>query len=136
MSINSSDTRTTEISIKCGRVFLRPDNILCIDLKEDYVVEMTDQDEINNAIGKVANGGKYLVLIVGGKYTSFSQEVIENSAAPQNFKHTLADAFIINSTHQRLLANFYVKVVKPPVPTRYFERQEEAVEWLQSLFKK
>ncbi|MBL7892484.1 MAG: STAS/SEC14 domain-containing protein [Bacteroidia bacterium] len=136
MSVNSSNTRTTELSIKCGKVFLRPDNILCIDLKEDHVVEMTDQDDINAAIGKIANGNKYLILTIGGKYTSFSQEVIENSAAPQNFKHTLADAFVINSTHQRLLANFYVKVVKPPVPTRYFEKQEEAIKWLHSLFKK
>lgn len=97
---------------------------------------MTDQDDINEAIGKIANGNKYLILTLGGKYTSYSQEVIKNSASPQNFKHTLADAFVINSTHQRLLVNFYMKVVKPPVPTRYFEEQEEAIKWLHSLFKK
>lgn len=129
-------TNTFEININCGKVFLRRDDIICIDLKEDYVVEMKDQADINVSIEKVAQGRKHPVLTIGGKYTSFSQEVIKNSAAPENFTYTLADAFVIKSIHQRLLANFYVKVIKPPVPTRYFETIDDAVDWLHSLAKK
>ncbi len=125
--------RTSEVIINCGKIFLRSDNIICLELKEDYTVEMDDQCEINSAIGKIAHGSKYFMLTTGGRYTTFSQEVMKNSAAAENFTNTIADAFVINSIHQRLLANFYVKIVKPPVPTKYFENVEDALKWLYSI---
>jgi len=119
-----------DVKIICGNVFLRPDNIICVNLKDDYQIDLPDMIEINNAIEKIANGKKHGVLTVGGKYTSFSQDVIKNSNLPENFTYTIADAFVIISMHQRLLANFYIQVIKPPVPTKYFENTEDAIKWL------
>ncbi|MCC6691733.1 MAG: hypothetical protein IT235_09395, partial [Bacteroidia bacterium] len=118
MNSNNIKTKITEINIECGKVFLRHDDIIYIYLKEDYCLEIEDQQDINRAIEKVAKGRKHCVLTVGGQYTTFSQEFIRDATNPTNFTYTIADAFVIKSTHQRLLANFYLKVKKPPVPTR------------------
>ena len=131
-----SNINLSEVIINCGKVFLRPDDIICIDLKEDYCVEMEDMRNINSAIEKVAMGCKRAVLTIGGKYTTFSQDALRDSVNPQNFTYTLADAFVIKSIHQRLLAHFYIKVKCPPVPTRYFEKPEEAIAWLLTYKKK
>jgi hypothetical protein len=127
------DIHLCEQNINCGKVFLRPDDIICIHLKEDYCVEMEDLRTIDAAIKKVAMGRKHPVLSIGGRYTTFSQDALKDSTNPQHFIYTYADAFVTKSTHQRLLANFYVKIKRPPVPTRYFEKTEEAVAWLLSL---
>jgi len=125
----------SEILISCGNVCLRPDDIICIELNEDYTLELHDLADINSAIAQLASGRKHFVITVGGKYTAFSQDVLKNSNNPSNFTYTIADAFVIKSTHQRLLANFYIRIIKPPVPTRYFENLDMAVAWLQTRVK-
>jgi hypothetical protein len=44
-----------------------------------------------------------------------------------------ADAFVIYSLPQKLVGNFYLKVNKPPVPTRFFKTPEEAIRWLRKF---
>lgn len=39
-------------------------------------------------------------------------------------------AIVIHSLAQKLIANFYMKVVKPYTPTRFFTAKEDAEKWL------
>ena len=48
----------------------------------------------------------------------------------KNNPYSKADAFIINSLAQKILANFYVKINKPERPTKFFDKEDEALEWL------
>ena len=128
--MDSADTSSQILTIECGTVYFRDDQVICVDLKEDYTIEIKDLEQIVSSIQKLAIGNKYPVVTVGGKYTSFSYEVLREAADPKHHINTSALAFVIKSPHQRLLANFFVKVITPPIPTKYFEKLEEAVEWL------
>lgn len=135
MKKNSSYSIVSSININSGKVFLREDDIIVVDIKEDYFVELKDLKEINLAIEDIARGRKHAIIIIVGVFTNISQEAIKDAANPENFKYTLVDAYIIKSTHQRLLANFYVKIMKPPVPTQYFEKMEDAEAWIHLQLK-
>lgn len=47
-----------------------------------------------------------------------------------NNPYSKADAFVLNSIAQKILANFYVKINKPERPTKFFNNSEEALIWL------
>ena len=44
--------------------------------------------------------------------------------------YSKADAFVLNSIAQKILANFYVKINKPERPTKFFNDADEALIWL------
>jgi len=45
----------------------------------------------------------------------------------------MADAFVIKSLSQKIVANLMIKINKPSVPTRFFDKIEDAEKWLLSL---
>ncbi|WP_114779000.1 DUF7793 family protein [Botryobacter ruber] len=47
----------------------------------------------------------------------------------------VASAIVVNSPVIKMMANFYITVNKPQIPTRMFTDRESAMEWL-SQFKK
>jgi hypothetical protein len=48
----------------------------------------------------------------------------------ENNPYSKADAFVLNSIAQKILANFYVKINKPERPTKFFNNLDEALIWL------
>jgi hypothetical protein len=51
-------------------------------------------------------------------------------------KNRVADAFVVESLALKLIANFFIKVTKPKVPTRMFNTELDAVNWIYSLVQK
>lgn len=45
-----------------------------------------------------------------------------------------AEAILVNNAGIRLLANFYQKMNKPPVPVKVFTDEEKAIKWVSSFF--
>lgn len=127
---NSSQSKA---SINCGVAYNKGNNIVQFNLHEDYTLELEDIKDVTNTIGKLNGGKKSGVLFVCGDYSNVAQDVIKDSLNPNNFKYTKADAFVVKSFHQRLLANFYISVVRPPVPTKYFDSEDEALKWLRNV---
>jgi hypothetical protein len=50
-------------------------------------------------------------------------------------KYRYADAFIVNSLPMRLLVNFFITFNKPKIPSKMFNNEENAYEWINSLKK-
>jgi hypothetical protein len=42
------------------------------------------------------------------------------------------EAVVVNSTTLKFLGNLYMKVKKPKIPTKVFEREKDALLWLGS----
>ncbi|MES2134352.1 MAG: hypothetical protein V4506_18540 [Bacteroidota bacterium] len=77
-------------------------------------------------------GGHCLpVLVLCGEYTTsdvgFMRHLSRNGTDP----YSRADAFVIQSISQKLMANFYVKIFTPERPTKFFTCKDEALEWLE-----
>jgi len=56
-----------------------------------------------------------------------------NTLAKKKFNpYSTADAFVLKSMAQKILANFYLKINKPERPTMFFNHKEEALVWLKN----
>ena len=88
---------------------------------------------LNNAIGELSDFKESLVLMVPNNGTHFTAESRTFSASEEGLRYTIADAMIAKNLAQKLIVSFYLKLNKPPKPSKAFSNEEEAINWLLSL---
>lgn len=120
---------------RISTVFIRDDGILQIDIKDDGYFELADAKEVIEAAGRLGDGRKFLNLIIAGEGTLVEADARIHSSSVEGSKYKLADAFVINSLAQQLIANFIIKAQKPAVATAFFKDRDKAILWLKSQFE-
>ena len=114
-----------------SEIFLRKDGIIQLNCGDDVTYEVSQIKENLDCIRSIGNGKKLPVLNVAGKYTNVTRETREFIAKAEfSIDCISAEAYILRSIAQRITANFYIKINKPKMPTAYFTKEENAVEWL------
>lgn len=121
-----SDKITTRIST----VQLREDEVLLIEIKKDESFNINDMWELIEAARKIGNGRRFLNLIVVGAHTIPDEASRILSTSVEGSIYKIADAFVISSTLQAVVANVYMKFNKPCVPTKFFKNIQDAENWL------
>ena len=91
--------------------------IIC---KDDFMYEKISQK----------NGEPVLVFSIAGKYTGITSEARTYLTKGPHKSFIKAEAFVIQSMAQRIVANFYLKISKPVVPAAYFNNVADAKRWL------
>lgn len=124
--IKKYQTRITEL-------FLSKDDFLQMEIRANEDFNINDCHELINAAKEIGNGRKFYNLIIVGEHTLADNEARTLSCSALGSIYKLADAFVISSLSQRIIANFYMKVNKPFVPTKFFNKVEEAIAWLKEL---
>lgn len=114
-------------------LFLREDGILEIILSNYLTYDVNHLSDILVAIKELSKGKKIPLLHIAGDQTSVTPEAREYMSAPESLMYSLAEAYVIHTLAQRILANFYLKISKPKVPTRFFNDEKKAAEWLLSI---
>jgi hypothetical protein len=76
---------------------------------------------------------KLPVIVVCGEYSSTDIEFIKHLAKNKNDPYSKADAFVLKSIAQRLMANFYIKIVIPERPTKFFNKRIDAYNWIKQF---
>jgi len=74
----------------------------------------------------------FMCSIIGAGLT-VEKEVREKGTKPDMLAYTKASAIVQNSLAHRIIANFIIRVQRPPVPTKAFNNQEEALAWFDKL---
>ncbi len=121
-----------KIDLKHSALFLRNDGVLEV-LCSDHDYTENDIKEITLEIGKLTNGKKILLLVIGSRYSHFDSDARNYMATPESIQFSIAEAYVIQTLPQRLLLNFYIKVNKPAVPTRFFTEKNDAEKWLKRI---
>ena len=103
--------------------FIKPNSHLTFD-DITSITEFSDKKGFN---------GKYLNLYEFGENSDANNDVRSWAAKDSGNHHTVADAFVINSLAQKMIADFYLKFHKPERPTKVFNNREKAVKWLLSF---
>ena len=75
-------------------------------------------------------GVKLPVLVLCREHSNTNIELLNVIAKNENNPYSRADAFVIKSMAQKILANFYLKIHKPERPTKFFNSKEDAIMWL------
>jgi len=83
------------IDLGHSQVQLRNDGIVQVNCGDDLELDLKESIEIVEAIGKITDGKKALVLNIAGKSTTASGAARDHSASADGVKYTIADAFVI-----------------------------------------
>lgn len=110
----------------------RSDGIMMVEIKADEDVDIVLVKRIVNSIEKIGAGKRFPLLIVLGENTLPNAEARSYVATPESDPYAIAEAYVINSFTQKLVSNIYTNLNKPARPTKFFNSQEKAVEWLKS----
>ncbi|MBP8033341.1 MAG: hypothetical protein KAZ71_02020 [Bacteroidia bacterium] len=98
-----------------------------VNESEEFTVEdLTKLVSAQNEFG----GEKLPVLVLCAEHASTNSELLTAISKNKNNPYSKADAFVIKSMAQKILANFYIKINKPERPTKFFNDKEEAINWL------
>ena len=121
------------IQLKHTKIELRSDDIIQFFYGDHIHFTLDEAQELEDAVKQITKGTTYKSLRIAGEYSSLDIGVMKYLSRGKGSLYTLADAFIIHSLPQRILANFYIKVQQPYVPTAFFSKVSEAEAWLHSL---
>jgi hypothetical protein len=133
---NPKLTVLRELFLPHTLLMLRGDSILEIVCANNVSYDATQVQEIITEQKEISQGQSYPVLVLAGEYTLVSADARELMATQAATEFSLAEAYVIKSTAQRLLINFYLKINKPKVPTCFFYDQSGAEKWLREITAK
>jgi hypothetical protein len=113
---------------------VRSDHVLYVKIKSECHLTLSDVLQIEKIMEENHSGSKFYNLFDFGHFSDLDDDVRKWASDSKGNSRTLADAIVIYSLPQRLIANFYLKVNKPPKPTKVFSNTVEALTWLKSLY--
>jgi hypothetical protein len=122
-----------EIVLGHSKIQLLSNNIVRVEMAGDIVIDVNECREMNNAIGELSEGQPILVLMVPSNTTHFAPGSRDFSASPEGLQFTIADAMVVHNLGQQLLVSFYLKFNRPPKPSKAFNNEAQAIDWLLSL---
>jgi len=112
--------------------------IVKIRFKEDADFKLEDAIEANQTMFNLAEGNPFLSLVdsidVRGQISNEALNHFANHSLTKGVR--VAEAIVINSLHNRILANFYLKFSKSHNPVKVFSKMEPAIVWLLDEYKR
>ena len=103
--------------------------LLKIVLSDYDEITVDDVKEQRKVAAELTAGNPHVVLAIAGRGTSATKEAREYSSSniPDG---RMAEAILIKSLPVRLMGKFFINFHKPTIPTKLFENENEALEWL------
>ncbi len=127
------ETKSYILSTRISTVKLKTNEILEIDIQEDQNFSSEDMRDLIDAAYKIGSGKKFKNLINVGAYTVPDLAAIKFSCSKKGSKYKIADASIIHTLAQKIIATFYLRMNKPAVPTKFFNNATDAETWLLAI---
>ena len=119
------------VSLKKATVSLRPDDIVQTTIFPEQELSVADVVEIIEQISVVGQRRMLPQLIIAGHLSGPDLEAMRHIASPGSSPFAIAEAYVIQSLSQKILARFYLNFNKPARPTKMFGKESDAVRWLQ-----
>lgn len=121
------ETQSFHLSLVEGTYYL-------VELKEDVDFDVPDLEQLVEMQREICNRVLPVLVMCSPTATSTS-EFLKHLSKNENSPLSKADAFVLTSLPQKLLAHFYKLFVVPERPTGFFKRREDAVNWLRQFYE-
>ncbi len=115
------------------KIFVVENKYHLIEIKPDIEFEVNDVILLVQ-FQKELSGSIIPSLILPSPTSTTNSDVLKYMSKKTNLPYTLADAYVLNSVAQKILANLYIKVNSPERPTQFFNNKEDALNWLGQFF--
>lgn len=110
--------------------------IMCLRLKEGSEFDLPAIQEQHAAQDELTGNDTYAVLVDATHHVSMSKECREFMAAYSNPRRKATALLTNNNLATIILANFYLRFHRPNTPTRMFNSESEAMNWLRQMLGK
>lgn len=122
------------IEITCYYTWMGEDGIARTKVKKGAEVELAEAKENSVAVNSLSQNGKKFPLIIDARgIKSMSREARNQFSTKGRETSVTSFAIIIDSPLSRVIGNFFMGINKPAVPSKLFENEEKAKEWLLNL---
>jgi hypothetical protein len=112
---------------------LRDDGITHAVTLPDVFETLEDAKENIATVSRINQGKPVPVLADIRAGRGIDRETREYYSSKEGLVSTRALALLVESPFTRVMANFFIGINKPPVPTRLFTSEEEAIAWLKTF---
>lgn len=116
------ETHAFKLSLVDNRYYL-------VEVKDDIDFTESDLRDLVKYEREICNRVLPVLVILSSTANS-SSDFVKHLSKNENNPLCSADAFVLKSIAQHLLAHFYKLFIKPERPTAFFKKREEALEWL------
>lgn len=123
-------------SMPTAEIKIRKDGIMHLHIKNELNVEFEDVQNVYKETQRLLEGKRYATLFTMTRLVTPDEQSRKFMASKERHERVIADAFVIKSLPQRLIGNFYLRINKPPSPTKLFVSEENALEWLKAQVEK
>jgi len=94
-------------------------------------VEVDHMKEIEKHLLEITDNQPFLTLLdLSNKYVSFDDEARAYAAKGPITKNIISQAMVVNTLPLRMVTNFYLRFNRPLYPSRAFNRNRPAIDWL------
>ena len=111
------------------------EKVLFVKMKANINLGLTEMQELLRQAVELNQHKKYFAIIDTQSPYETSLEARNYYSESEYTDYRYADAFIVTSLPMRLLVNFYISFHKPKIPTKMFNNEKKAIEWINSLKK-
>ena len=87
------------------------------------------QKMVSNRL-KISNGISRPIFIDTSNAKEINKEAEEHMATGDAMKYLNATALLVHNRVSKLVANFYISISRPKIPTKVFTDKQKALEWL------
>jgi hypothetical protein len=134
--VNYSLSQNGFLTLRVAHVRILEEGIILVKLDASQHDHMGAEEaiEIAEAIAEICNGEKHCILTdssgVVGQVEPLAREILSTHAGYSKVRK--AEAFVVESLANRLIANFYIKFNRPKNPTQIFNSYDRALAWLRT----
>ena len=111
------------------------DDVLFVRMKPNIDIGVAELSELFELSNKLADFQKRFVIVDTRENFNSSHDIRAFYTDERLIKFRYADAFIVTSLPMRLLVNFYITFDKPKIPSKMFNSEADALNWVNSLKK-
>jgi hypothetical protein len=122
-----------QIDLDFFKVILYSDGIIIVKITNREEIGVDQVKQVIDVVGQIGEQKKYPLMVVVNEFVLPTPEAREYLATPESNPYGTAAAYVIGSFAQKLVGNFYLSYNKPARPTRIFNSEEKALEWLRTF---
>ena len=124
------------IETRTATVSLIKENFVKMVMKQDVLLDLEDMQENHEAENRINNHQPHVILIDTRNNSISTDEARKFSASEEVAQYRIALAFLFDGLSGRIVANSYLNLYHPKMPTQKFTDEKEAVQWLESILEK
>lgn len=114
-------------------IFLRKDNIIQLQIYEGFNGDLSEGKNMINVFSTLKTKAKCLVLVVAANDAVFNKENRDYVSSDEVSEIIAAEAVVINGLAAKIMLNGYLRINKPNRPSKFFNSETDAVNWLKQF---